>query len=137
MRYLRRDLVLAALAVAACAARAEAQQPYAIQEMNFDMWCQEEKHLPANRCDKRLPEDDAAFQAYRSTVENYEINHLQQQQSNVNLNTDIIHNDPLDNPSQPLVPKDTGGKLPCSGVVTCTIDPPPSQTPGGASAPQN
>ena len=136
-RNLAFHLVLGGLAAVASAARAEAQQPYPLQEMNFDMWCQEERHLPADRCDKRLPDDDAAFKAYRSTVEKYEITKLQQKQSSENLNTEIIHNDPLDNPSQPLVAHDTGGKLPCSGVVTCAIDPPPSQTSSGPSAPQN
>lgn len=69
---------------------------YNVQEMNFDMWCQEQQHLPAERCDKRLPEDDAAFDAYRSKIERYEIPYLQQQQKQLQLNSDILHNDPVD-----------------------------------------
>src|SRR5215475_9036286 len=69
---------------------------YNVQEMNFDMWCQEQQHLPAERCDKRLPEDDAAFNAYRSKIERYEIPYLQQQQKQLQLNSGILHNDPVD-----------------------------------------
>ena len=74
---------------------------YNLQDMNFDMWCQEEKHLPAARCDKRLPEDDAAFNAYRDKVERYEIPYLQQQDRRLKLSTGILHNDPVDHPDQP------------------------------------
>ncbi len=117
-------------------ARAEAQQPYVLQETSFDMWCQEEKHLPPARCDKRLPADDAEFQAYRSTIEKYEIPYLQKKQSDENLNRVIIHNDPLDHPAQPSVPQNTGGTLPCSGVITCTLKP-SKQSSTQPSTPQN
>jgi hypothetical protein len=69
--------------------------------MNFDMWCQEEQQLPPARCDKRLPEDDAAFTAYRDKIERYEIPYLQQQQKQIDINRDILHNDPVDNPNAP------------------------------------
>jgi hypothetical protein len=78
---------------------------YNVQEMNFDMWCQEEQHLPAARCDKRLPEDDAAFNAHRSKVERYEIPYLREQQKQLRLNTGILHNDPVDHPDQPSQPQ--------------------------------
>jgi len=74
---------------------------YNVQEMNFDMWCQEEQHLPADRCDKRLPADDAAFDAYREKIERYEIPYLQQQQKQIDISRDILHNDPVDNPNAP------------------------------------
>ncbi|HEX3651584.1 MAG TPA: hypothetical protein VHU18_02030 [Rhizomicrobium sp.] len=74
---------------------------YNVQEMNFDMWCQEQQHLPAERCDKRFPEDDAAFNAYRSKIERYEIPYLQQQQKQLQLNSGILHNDPVDRRDQP------------------------------------
>jgi hypothetical protein len=78
---------------------------YNVQEMNFDMWCQEERHLPAARCDKRLPEDDAAFNTYRSKIERYEIPYLKEQQRQLQLNTGILHNDPVDHPDQPSQPQ--------------------------------
>src|SRR3954465_8152561 len=74
--------------------------------MNFDMWCQEEQHLPPDRCDKRLPTDDAAFTAYRDKVERYEIPYLQQQDRRLKLSTGILHNDPVDHPDQPSQPQD-------------------------------
>jgi len=78
---------------------------YDVQEINFDMWCQEQQHLPAARCDKRLPEDDEAFNAYRAKIERYEIPYLQQQQKQLRLNSGILHNDPVDHPDQPSQPQ--------------------------------
>jgi|SRR6478672_4606340 len=74
---------------------------YNVQNMNFDMWCQEQQHLPPLRCDKRLPEDDAAFNAYRSKIERYEIPYLQRQQHQLQLSRGILHNDPVDRPTEP------------------------------------
>jgi hypothetical protein len=106
--------ILGAFSVVAFAAIARAQDNpiipgdpqnpgvrYNVQNMNFDMWCQEQQHLPALRCDKRLPEDDAAFNAYRSKIERYEIPHLQQQQHEIQLDRGILHNDPVDRPTEP------------------------------------
>jgi len=77
---------------------------YDVQNMNFDMWCQEEQHLPPERCDKRLPGDDADFNAYRAKIERYEIPYLQQQQKQLQINSDILHNDPVDHPNRPSQP---------------------------------
>jgi hypothetical protein len=77
---------------------------YDVQNMNFDMWCQEEQHLPPARCDKRLPEDDADFNAYRAKIERYEIPYLQQQQKQLQINSNILHNDPVDHPNRPSQP---------------------------------
>ena len=41
------------------------QGNYAVQTMNFDMWCQEQQHLDPDRCDKRTPGDEKDFEAYR------------------------------------------------------------------------
>ena len=97
----------AAFALVVCTARTEAQTPgpYPLTEMNFDMWCQEEQHLPPARCDKRLPEDDAAFQAYRNKIENYEIPYLQRKRDEQTLNRVILHNDPVDHPTRPSQPQ--------------------------------
>jgi hypothetical protein len=78
---------------------------YNVQEMNFDMWCQEQQHLPPDRCDKRLPEDDEAFNTYRAKIERYEIPYLQEQQRQLRINTGILHNDPVDHPDQPSQPQ--------------------------------
>jgi len=98
---------VAALAFALPAVHAAAQgdKPYALQEMNFDMWCQEQQHLPPTRCDKRLPEDDAAFQAYRNKIERYEIPYLKGRRDEQNLNRVILHNDPVDHPTLPSQPQ--------------------------------
>jgi hypothetical protein len=101
-----RTYLLAVLATASFAMRAEAQTgPYQLQEMNFDMWCQEERHLPPERCDKRLPQDDADFQAYVAKIEGYEVQYLQHQRNEVNLDRDILHDDPIDHPIQPSAPQ--------------------------------
>lgn len=89
----------------------QAQQTrYNVQEMNFDMWCQEEQHLPAARCDKRLPDDDAAFSAYRRKIERYEIPYLREQERQQQIDVGILHNDPVDHPDRPAQP--TAGPAP-------------------------
>jgi hypothetical protein len=114
MRY----VALGGLVAVVLTARAEAQQPYPIQEMNFDRWCQEEQHLPPDRCDKRLPQDDADFQAYRSKIEKYEIPYLQQKQHDENLNRVIIHGDPIDRPTEPTTPQSPDAAPPPAGSST-------------------
>ena len=79
---------------------------YDVQELNFDMWCQEQQHLPPARCDKRLPADDADFNAYRAKIERYEIPYLREQQRQLRLDTGILHNDPVDHPDRPSQPQD-------------------------------
>jgi len=78
---------------------------YPVQEMNFDIWCQEEAGLPPERCDKRTEQDEAAFEAYRAKVEAYEIPYLQQKSNAARLDTDILRNDPVDRPSQQNPPQ--------------------------------
>ena len=78
---------------------AEAQDTrYDVKTINFDLWCQETQHLPPDRCDKRLPEDEQAFEDYRAKVEKYEIPYLQGRENGAQLNRTILHNDPVDNP---------------------------------------
>ena len=99
-------IAAAGMVLAGLGGQAEAQDdnPYALTEMNFDMWCQEEQHLPPARCDKRLPEDDAAFQTYRNKIENYEIPYLQRKREEQTLNRVILHSDPVDHPTRPSQP---------------------------------
>jgi hypothetical protein len=93
--------VIVAGAVALFSARAQAQsERYHLEDINFDMWCQEEQHLPPDRCDRRLPGDDAAFAAYVDKIETYEIQNLQRKEKEENLNQVIIHSDPIDHPSE-------------------------------------
>ena len=79
-------------------ASAQTGKNYDVKTMNFDLWCQEQAHLPAPRCDKRTPEDEKTFEAYRAQIERYEVPYLQQQQRDLSLSRDILHNDPIDNP---------------------------------------
>lgn len=98
--------MLAALTLPLLMVRAEAQQgPYKLQEINFDMWCQEERRLPPERCDKRLPQDDAEYQAYVAKIETYEVPYLQRQRDEENIDRAIIHHDPIDHPGQPSAPQ--------------------------------
>jgi hypothetical protein len=71
---------------------------YDVKTMNFDLWCQEQAQLPAERCDKRTPEDEKIFNAYRAKVEAYEIPYLQQKENAARLDNNLLHNDPQDNP---------------------------------------
>jgi hypothetical protein len=115
-----RVCLLAAVATATLAAQAEAQDGsgrYALHENNFDMWCQEERHLPADRCDKRLPQDDADYQAYVSKIEGYEVQYLQEQRRDINIDRTIVHDDPIDHPIQPSAPQ------------VNQVDPPPDAPP--------
>ena len=86
------------LAAASLPAFAQRNGNFPVQEMNFDLWCQEQAGLPAERCDKRTAQDEATFEAYRAKVEAYEIPYLQQKQNAARLDTDILRNDPVDRP---------------------------------------
>ncbi len=94
---MKRALILAA-SLAALSFGASAQGHLDVQTINFDLWCQETQHLPADRCDKRLPADEAAFEDYRAKVEKYEVPYLKGQESGAQLNRLILHNDPVDHP---------------------------------------
>ena len=71
---------------------------YDVKTMNFDLWCQEQAKLPATRCDKRLPEDEAQFNEFRSKIEKYEISHLQDKDREATFDSRVLHNDPIDEP---------------------------------------
>lgn len=92
-------ILLAAAALAAFTLPAGAQGTrYDVQTINFDMWCQETQHLPPDRCDKRLPDDEAAYEDYRAKVEKYEIPYLKGQETGAQLNRTILRGDPVDQP---------------------------------------
>ena len=103
---MRQRLAVTCLVIVALAGPASAQRNgnYPVTEMNFDLWCQEQAGLPAERCDKRTPEDNAAFEAYRAKVEAYEIPYLQQKANAARMDRDIMRNDPVDNPATKDIP---------------------------------
>ena len=99
MARARMLLILSALAMLPAVAVAQNNgKNFNVQTMNFDLWCQETQHLPPDRCDKRLPEDEQVFEAYRTQVERYEIPYLQGQQRDLSISRDILHNDPVSHP---------------------------------------
>jgi hypothetical protein len=105
VEVMKRRLVIMAMAVLMSGpALAQRNGNYPVQEMNFDLWCQEQAGLPAERCDKRTAEDEATFEAYRRKVEAYEIPYLQQKSNAARLDRDILRNDPVDNPPTKDIP---------------------------------
>lgn len=94
-------LLAAALFLPASSLPVSAQRNgnYQVMEMNFDLWCQEQARLPAERCDKRTAEDEAAFESYRAKVEAYEIPYLQQKNNAARMDQNMLRNDPVDRPN--------------------------------------
>ena len=92
-------LIAAAASFAAISPTVAQPDPNRVPEtMNFDLWCQGEASLPAERCDKRTPEDQSAFEARRASLERYEIPSRSAQYDQARVNRDIMNNDPIDNP---------------------------------------
>lgn len=115
-------IVLGAVTALVCVLPAAAQrQNYKVQEMNFDLWCQEQAGLPPERCDKRSAQDEAAFEAYRAKVEAYEIPYLQQKNKDLRIDRDILRGDPVDNP----IDKDVGQQSGNPNAISTTTPPRP------------
>lgn len=95
---IRAGVLVSLTLLLASAASAQTGQNYNVKTMNFDMWCQEQAHLPADRCDKRTAEDEKTFEDYRTKIERYEVPYLQQQQHDLAIRRDVMQNDPVDNP---------------------------------------
>jgi hypothetical protein len=95
---MRRFFIPAAVLAALCLPASGQSNRLDVKTLNFDLWCQETEHLPPDRCDKRLPQDEATFEDYRAKVEKYEVPYLEGQQSGAQLNRTILHADPIDNP---------------------------------------
>jgi hypothetical protein len=98
MNGFARSLLAGVALTAGLTASVAQDQHYDVKTINFDLWCQETQHLPPDRCDKRLPDDEKAYEDYRAKVEKYEIPYLQGQENGAQLNRTILHNDPVDNP---------------------------------------
>ncbi|HWA88471.1 MAG TPA: hypothetical protein VG889_00440 [Rhizomicrobium sp.] len=92
-------LLAAAVALPVLSSSGHAQTGrYDVKTINFDLWCQEQAKLPPDRCDKRLPADDKAFEDYRAKIEKYEIPYLQRKDHDMQLDRTVLHPDPLDSP---------------------------------------
>ena len=98
MGILRVRNICAALACLVCGRGWRRPANYDVKTMNFDLWCQEQAHLAPDRCDKRLPEDEKTFEAYRAKIERYEIPYLKKKQNEIAIDRNILNNDPVDNP---------------------------------------
>ncbi|HEY0265302.1 MAG TPA: hypothetical protein VGC16_01040 [Rhizomicrobium sp.] len=87
------------LGCAVLGAPAQAQSPRQdARAGNFDLWCQEHMKLPAERCDKRAPEDEKAYEAYRDKVDNYAEQQQLEKRRQDQIDKTILNNDPIDNP---------------------------------------
>ena len=69
-----------------------------VKTLNFDLWCQETARLDPDRCDKRTPQDEKAFESYRAKIEKYEVPYLKRREGEQLLDQNVLHNDPVDNP---------------------------------------
>ena len=90
-------IVALVAALAPLAAQAQSVR-YDVKTINYDMWCQEQAKLPPERCDKRLPEDEKQFEAYRAKIEKYEVPYLKQKEEEEQFDRTVLHADPVDNP---------------------------------------
>ena len=89
--------LLAVALVSALPAAAQSTR-YDVKTLNFDLWCQETAKINPDRCDKRLPEDEKQFEAYRAKIEKYEVPYLQRKEKEQQFDRDVLHNDPVGNP---------------------------------------
>jgi hypothetical protein len=82
-----------ALSLLPVAAQGAGDVGYNVQVLSFDMWCQETKGYPAERCDAREPADEAAFEQYRATVERYELPYLKRMEEERELRERVLEHD--------------------------------------------
>jgi len=54
--------------------------------------------LPPERCDKRTPEDEKAYETYRDKIGDYEESLRLDRQKREQRDRTILNNDPIDNP---------------------------------------
>jgi len=89
-------LVLAGLAAFAAVPAPAQSLRYPVKSVDFDIWCTEIERLPWQRCDQRQPDDMAKFDAYRHTVERYEIEYLRNKETVLHFDEVIFNGDPVD-----------------------------------------
>lgn len=68
---------------------------------SFDMWCQEMKLYPAQRCQARQAQDLKAYEQYRTTAERYAEQRAQKEKRDQQLNQKL-NSDPLSRQQGPL-----------------------------------
>jgi hypothetical protein len=68
---------------------------------SFDMWCQDMKLYPAQRCQARQAADVKAYEQYRTTAERYAEQRAQQAKRDQQLNQKL-NSDPLSRQQTPL-----------------------------------
>lgn len=95
----RLGFAAAILMTVALPVHAQQTTTYDVKTINFDLWCQEQARLPPDRCDQRLPEDEAQFEAYRAKIEKYELPYLKAKEREQHFDSTIIHADPIDHPA--------------------------------------
>ena len=109
----RTALAFATALVFAGSAQAQPRRNYNVPIMNYDMWCMETMNLPYERCSRRQPADVEAFEAFRTTIQSYEIPHLQQKNKDARIESDILRSDPIDrSQTGTLQAQQTGGLNP-------------------------
>lgn len=91
-------LVLGLLVGAVVPAGPASARDHALDTMNFDLWCQEEAHLPARQCDQRTAADEQAFEDFQQELDPYKAQQLREAQRDQWLDQDFLENDPIDNP---------------------------------------
>ena len=98
-RVIMAALLATAVSLAAPPAFAQRNGNYPVEEMNFDLWCQEQAGLPAERCDRRTAADEDAFEDFQQELGPYEAQNQRKAQQELWLDRDFLDNDPIDNPS--------------------------------------
>ena len=67
---------------------------YDVKTLTFELWCQETQRYPIERCNARRPADLAAFEAYRASIERYELQYLKQADRERQIR-DSVNRDPM------------------------------------------
>ncbi len=67
---------------------------YDVKTLTFELWCQETQRYPTERCNARRPADVAAFEAYRASIERYELQYLKQVDRERQIR-DSVNRDPM------------------------------------------
>jgi hypothetical protein len=67
---------------------------YDVKTLTFELWCQETQRYPIERCNARRPADVAAFEAYRASIERYELQYLKQMDRERQIR-DSVNRDPM------------------------------------------
>ncbi len=69
---------------------------YPVKSIDFDIWCTEVQRYSWQRCDERRKDDVGKFDAYRHTIEKYEIPYLREKENAVHFDDTIFGYDPID-----------------------------------------